>query len=151
MTYRNPNPNRYAGLLIHDGQGRVVAVHHSQKKEHQWRFPGGKIRPNEMPIIAAAREAAEEVGIIPQELKLEIIYNAEIDGKVWQGYYFKVGLFAGALHLPELDKHDDWGYFTYEEIQSLDSHMWEVLKEIPKNGQARTDLPSSGHPTPLLP
>jgi ADP-ribose pyrophosphatase YjhB (NUDIX family) len=50
-----------AGLLIRDGQGRVLLVNPTYKPG--WDIPGGLVEPGESPGQAAAREVVEEVGL----------------------------------------------------------------------------------------
>jgi 8-oxo-dGTP diphosphatase len=50
-----------AGVLIHDGQGRLLILKPTYKKG--WTIPGGQIDPGESPWDAARREAHEECGL----------------------------------------------------------------------------------------
>jgi 8-oxo-dGTP pyrophosphatase MutT (NUDIX family) len=45
-----------------DPQGRVLLVRHSYGSGH-WMPPGGGLKPGEDPLVAAAREFREEIGI----------------------------------------------------------------------------------------
>jgi 8-oxo-dGTP pyrophosphatase MutT (NUDIX family) len=46
-----------------DDQGRVLLVRHSYGSAN-WMPPGGGMKPGEDPLIAAAREFGEEIGIV---------------------------------------------------------------------------------------
>lgn len=47
-----------------------------------WFLPGGLVDPGEAPAMAAAREAAEEVGVVidPETLELLVVVEAEAHG-----------------------------------------------------------------------
>lgn len=51
-----------AGVLITDGQGRVLLVKHNYGLR-RWSVPGGVVEPGETPEVAATREALEEIGV----------------------------------------------------------------------------------------
>ena len=54
-----------AGILHHDGKGRVLLVKRASSASNRagfWAFPGGHIEYGESPFKAAAREVWEEVG-----------------------------------------------------------------------------------------
>ena len=40
-----------------------------KRKQQHFEFPGGKIEPNETPLLAAIRECQEEIGITPSITK----------------------------------------------------------------------------------
>ncbi len=46
-----------------DAQGRVLLVRHSYGSAN-WMPPGGGMKPGEDPLVAAAREFREEIGIV---------------------------------------------------------------------------------------
>jgi ADP-ribose pyrophosphatase YjhB (NUDIX family) len=56
-------PRVAAGVLFLDAGGRVLCVRPTYKPG--WDLPGGYLRPDETPTVAAAREVAEELGIEP--------------------------------------------------------------------------------------
>ena len=59
--FRVATPRVAAGVLFHDGAGRVLLVKPTYKDG--WDIPGGYVEPGESPKQAAAREVAEELGI----------------------------------------------------------------------------------------
>jgi 8-oxo-dGTP diphosphatase len=79
-----------AGLLVRDGAepGRRVVLQHRAGWSHEggtWGLPGGARDSGESPVQAALREAAEEAGVQPDEVRP-----------------------AGLLH----DEHGGWSYTT---------------------------------------
>lgn len=52
-----------------DPQGRVLLVQHSYGSAN-WMPPGGGVKPGEDPLVAAAREFREEIGIALEEPRL---------------------------------------------------------------------------------
>jgi 8-oxo-dGTP pyrophosphatase MutT (NUDIX family) len=50
-----------ASVMIHVELGMVLAV--QRKSSQLWCLPGGKLLPNEPPIVAAQREFTEETGL----------------------------------------------------------------------------------------
>ncbi len=114
--------NFYASGVIQDGAGRFLTIHHSKKKEHQWRFVGGKINGDELPIIACARETHEEIGIVPTSLKLVSTQTTHVDGGDWTGQFFLIEDYHGTIVLQEPDKHSEYRYMTVKELVEANSH-----------------------------
>ena len=54
-------PRTAAGVLLFDGDGRVLLVDPTYKAG--WEIPGGYVRPGETPGEGAARELKEELGL----------------------------------------------------------------------------------------
>ena len=76
VAYRVMKMRRYFGPPTHFGvgvavwhDGKVLIVRHSYRHGHA--LPGGRVKRNEQPIVAACRELREEVGILvkPSDLK----------------------------------------------------------------------------------
>jgi ADP-ribose pyrophosphatase YjhB (NUDIX family) len=117
----------YASVVIRGDRGTFLTVHHSQKAEHPWRFPGGKLDKGELPIAAAARELYEEMGVVAEHLKLVAVHRTEVDGGIWVGHFFLVGSYTGTIEIAEPEKHDDWCYLTTAELKALDSFPEHVV------------------------
>ncbi|MCW3481611.1 RNA pyrophosphohydrolase [Neisseriaceae bacterium JH1-16] len=67
-------------MLDRDGYrpnvGIILTNHHNEVfwgkrvREHSWQFPQGGIKPGESPEAAMYRELLEEVGLLPQHVKI---------------------------------------------------------------------------------
>lgn len=66
-----PRKRMSAGVLLHDGAGRVVLVEPSYK--HHWDVPGGVVDEGESPWRAAARELREETGLQRTRMQLLVV------------------------------------------------------------------------------
>jgi mutator protein MutT len=107
--------NLYVAIVIR-GEGGFLTVYHSKKKEHPWRFPGGKIEPGELAIVAAARELQEELGIEALSLSLYNTYSTYVDGAEWVGYFFLCDNYKGIPTLSEPEKHSEYRFLTAGEL-----------------------------------
>ena len=63
-TALTPRPRTLvvAALVRRDGRILVSRRRADQEMPLLWEFPGGKVEPGEAPVVALAREVAEEVG-----------------------------------------------------------------------------------------
>lgn len=119
--------NSYAGVIIpqfccsEDGY-RFLVANHIKKTERPWRFPGGKIEGNELPIMTAARELQEELGIVANSLKLFNVESQHVDGKLWVGFYFLCGSYKGEPQIQEPEKLPEYRFATVPELIELGSH-----------------------------
>ncbi|MGO4455630.1 NUDIX domain-containing protein [Arthrobacter sp. RAF14] len=84
-----------AGLVIRDGEGRVLAVEPNYKEG--WLLPGGTVDAGEAPRAAARREGREELGLDIVPGALLIIGHSAFPDPVGDGLNF---LYDGGV-LPE--------------------------------------------------
>ena len=63
------------GVLVENEKGEVLLQKRSDTGE--WGVPGGALEPGETFVEAAARELAEEVGIVVSDLKLFGLYSGD--------------------------------------------------------------------------
>jgi ADP-ribose pyrophosphatase YjhB (NUDIX family) len=117
-----PEYNELHGELAETGNNKFLVAHHIKKTERPWRFPGGKIEANELPIMAAARELQEELGVVALSLRLHNVQSQQVDGKLWMGFYFVCDEYTGTLKVQEPDKLPEFRFCTLEELKSLGSH-----------------------------
>ena len=71
-----------AGVILHDGHGRVVLVR-PRYRHDTWEIPGGAMEPGEHPWQTARREVAEELGIDLAPARLLVVdwVPAQPDGR----------------------------------------------------------------------
>lgn len=133
---------RYAGLVIikqyENEEPKFLTLYHCKKKEHPWRFAGGKLEPGETPLEAACREAVEELGI--ELLSVEYVgkYSSQIDGDTWTGFFFLCEHYSGQIKNMEPEKVSEMKWMTLEELLSVDSYpesrvVAEMLSEQNKS------------------
>ncbi|GAB3170770.1 NUDIX hydrolase [Myceligenerans halotolerans] len=66
-----PRKRMSGGVLLYDGDGRVVIVEPSYKAE--WDIPGGVVDDGESPWSAASRELHEELGLVRERMRPLVI------------------------------------------------------------------------------
>jgi len=93
-------------------RGRYLTMFHTQKNEHPWRFPGGKIESTENTESAAIRELKEELNIVPVGLQFIGHYQTDVDKGEWIGSFFLCTEWNGKPTIMEPEKHDGWQWFT---------------------------------------
>lgn len=118
---KDPNkPERYTGLIISGAHGKYLTLYHLKGKE--WRFGGGKIEEDELPIVCAAREAFEEFDIVITAMHFQQIVTHEADGGLWEGHWFVVDKYDGCPKLKESHKHSDMKWFSLDDLRCLNAH-----------------------------
>lgn len=109
-----------AGCVIEDSEGRVLLLHRNTLERQQWETPGGKIEPDEDPVIAAKREAKEELGIevdISDEIGRQ---DFEEDGHQFGYTWYRATILSG-VPKPAEKKHDRIEYIPWEELRSMEN------------------------------
>jgi 8-oxo-dGTP pyrophosphatase MutT (NUDIX family) len=87
----------HEGALVAVHVGSAVLLLRSSYRA-EWNFPGGGVRPGELPEAAARRELAEEIG-----LSASALLPVGITSGLWDGRRDRVHLFELRLdRLPEL-------------------------------------------------
>lgn len=85
---RHFGPYGAAGLVLRDAAGRLLMTHRSEFVHFPgtWAFPGGALERGETPIGAALREAAEELGV-PRDAVRVYSTVTGTDHRVWRYTY----------------------------------------------------------------
>lgn len=109
-------PGKHATVLIAGPLSSLLMLDHI--KAGQYRFPGGRIEGDELPIVAAARELYEEIGVEAVELRLLQTIKHHVSGRDWVGSYFYCARYNGVPRIVEPTKHRAIRYMSLPEIQA---------------------------------
>ncbi|MDP2860132.1 MAG: NUDIX hydrolase [bacterium] len=109
-----------AAVFIEDEQGRLLLLQQAAGwKEKKWGPPAGGMESHENPIMAALREAREEIGVRTQLTNLIGIYTADRSNNTTGiGFVFRAEITSGQISIRR-DEIMDWRFFSPAEIQDL--------------------------------
>ncbi|QNE76164.1 NUDIX domain-containing protein [Streptomyces finlayi] len=108
------NSRNMVSVIVHDKRaGTIAAVHYAARDwspQPAWTLPGGKAEPGEALDEAAARELAEETGLLVAAADLALVHVIHIEqGRDQAGHFvlfvFATDTWAGELTNAEPDKH----------------------------------------------
>ena len=97
----------FVRVVIQNEKGELLVIF--QKKWNCWVFPGGKIEPNETPLVAAKREVFEETNLIIEDLEIvaeKEFFSDELQKKE-NGYLIKANKYSGEIKNKEIEKIAD--------------------------------------------
>lgn len=121
----------YASAVIRNNKNEFLTINHFKKTVHPWRFVGGKIEENEMPLVACARELKEELGIEASGMRFAGMFSTFVDGNTWHGYFYEITDFDGVPTIQEPEKHSDLCWLTAAELKARGSEPeWRVALGI---------------------
>jgi 8-oxo-dGTP diphosphatase len=108
-----------AGAVVHDATGRLLLVRRGRAPQAgRWTLPGGRVEPGESPAAAAAREVAEETGIVVAVGREWLVLERPgPDGVVFEIHDFVADVVGGELQAG--DDAADAGWFTAAEMAEL--------------------------------
>ena len=128
---------------IFDEQGRVFLTR--RVDNGQWCLPSGGMEPGESVTEACAREVWEETGLRVRVIRLVGVYShpdqltVYPDGNKFHivALHFEAEVVSGEPGLS--DETTDFGYFSMEEIQSMEflgRHKERILDTLEKHPEA---------------
>ncbi len=84
---------RARALIVQDGAVALIERRKSSRGDHYFVFPGGRVEAGESPAEAAAREVAEELGLIVaiHECIAEVTYGETVQ------HYFRATVQGGTF------------------------------------------------------
>ena len=121
-----------ARVLLLDAQDRVLLLHGFDPADRArgawWFTPGGGLDPGEEPPVGAARELAEETGLVlPPEEFVGPVYEQVVE------FPFENRRFRQSerFYLARVDRWVvDTSGFTDVELRSVDGHRWWSEAEL---------------------
>ena len=137
---RDPNnvPDGYylpvVGVVIVNKNNEVLLQKRSKSKKSnpgKWGICGGKINIEETQLDAIIRETLEEIGIILEKDKLEVIRKAVNYKCCFTIFYTKRNIDINECKLKK-DEVDEVKYFKLEEVETLDNEGFEWLDNLKK-------------------
>lgn len=128
---------------IFDEHGRILLTKRSDNG--QWCLPSGGVEPGESVAEACEREVFEETGLSVVVKRLVGVYShpdqlsVYSDGNKVQivALHFEAGIVGGELGLS--DETSDFGYFTMEEMETLDMlgrHKERIIDTLTRQSEA---------------
>lgn len=124
MEFQSNDVHTYVALIIPShmpGVKTYLTLQHLNKKEHIWRFPGGKPEQGELLMEAAMREVEEELDITPEDLTMVSQHVTHTDGQAWRGFFFLCKKYKGIPRVVEANKHGAIKYMNLNELIVHDS------------------------------
>jgi 8-oxo-dGTP pyrophosphatase MutT (NUDIX family) len=125
-TARLPRKRVGAAVFFHDGDGRVLLVEPTYKRD--WLLPGGAVEAGESPYEAAAREVEEELGLTVRPGRLLLVDwfpprpdRTEGVGLVYDGGALDATRTAGIQLPPE--ELRSWAWCTPEQAADRGSEL----------------------------
>lgn len=112
-------------VVVFNREGKVLLLRRARSKRNggRWEIPGGSLKYGESPRKGALRELMEETGIKVSPLSL---FPIDTFGFLYpeMGVEFIIPLYSTVVEdfKPEIreDEHDDWGWFTLEEVKEME-------------------------------
>ncbi|WP_422934885.1 NUDIX domain-containing protein [Sinomonas sp. P47F7] len=108
-----------AGLVIRDGDGRVLVVKPNYKDG--WLLPGGTVDPGEAPRTAARREGREELGLDIEPGALLLVAHSAFPDPIGDGLSFLYDggqLPEGAEVVLQEEELTEWKFLADEDFAS---------------------------------
>lgn len=110
--------NIYTSAIIRSGN-RFLLTRHVHIGKPVWLMPGGKPEQDERAKDCLIRECREELGIEITKCDFHAAYINEVGDKEWVGLFFKVQEYSGTPVILEPHKHDNLGWFLFDEMKAL--------------------------------
>lgn len=112
-------------IAVFNREGRVLLLKRAKSKRNggRWEIPGGSLKYGESPRKGAIRELVEETGIKVNPLS---VFPVDTFGFLYSdmGVEFIIPLYSTIVENfePRIreDEHDDWGWFTVEEVREIE-------------------------------
>jgi 8-oxo-dGTP pyrophosphatase MutT (NUDIX family) len=127
----NPIKRRAARILLIDAAGRVLMFRGSDPARpgvHYWFTAGGGLDEGESPADGAARELAEETGLVVDPSSLAGPVWHQVTDFPFEGHWYRQEQDFFAIRVGSWDVVVDG--FDAVERRSIDGHRWWSLAEL---------------------
>ncbi len=115
-------------LLKDQVQWKVFLIHqHGLANDIYWTFPKGHPEVGETQEEGALRELFEETGLVPKELKTDVVYTQEYtfpyEGTIiHKKVLYYIGIITDANFVIQEEEVKEAGWFTFREASERLSH-----------------------------
>ncbi|MDL9937968.1 NUDIX domain-containing protein [Gordonia sp. ABSL1-1] len=120
------------GSVITDDAGRILLVlRRNPPQAGHWSLPGGKVQPGEELVAAAAREVAEETGLVVDVgAEISAFEISAADGRVFVVHDFRASVRSGELRAGDDAVRARW--FSPNDLPAmrLTSGLLDFLAEV---------------------
>lgn len=114
---------RFAGVVArHEGRVALVLEHQSRWERAHWTIPSGQVERHESPEQGAARELAEETGLLvaPDDLRLVSTSETSSARSLSRGWNYTTEVDDPALRVDDPDQQvREARWFTVDEAVAL--------------------------------
>ena len=135
----------YTAVYVIFRRGNEIALllrENTEWMNHHFCLPAGRVEHGESFLVAAAREAEEEVGIklAPSDLKPLLSAHRLNSDSLWVDLFFEAQDWKGELHNAEPDVHSEIAWFDIDKLpDNLVPGLRESLQAI-QDGKIYTEI-----------
>lgn len=120
------------GVVIINNKNEVLLQRRSRFKRinpSKWGICGGKVDLNETTMEAGVRETLEEIGIILDKSKFQLLSKTVKDKAHFTVYYINQDIDINKCKLQK-EEVEQIQYFKIEELENLDNEGFEWLERL---------------------
>ena len=120
------NPSFMVGAmaLIQDGDGCVLLLEHTYRREIPWGLPGGWLKRAESPEAGLTREVYEETGL---HVKVEALLAADFWASSQFDLLYRCSVLSGSIRRSDETGAHRWAHPT--DLPQLLPNQWALLRK----------------------
>lgn len=142
---------RFSRVLFVKPDFTFLVVKQLAGERELWCFPGGKVEPDEQPILGACREISEELGMfcLPKHLKKLTRKRCKFDGETWTGHFYYS--WSAPMHheILEPEKLRESTYMSLAQLEQCDAHQTALSRVVRENENQLLEFVSQCYGGPL--